>query len=274
MKRITWILIPSALILAGGLLSGCASTKDEVVQPAPQLMKVEEQKEDENVRQWREKAAMAIQAARAAVKQAASMDALKPETDQLMERAQRAYDNKDYENAVSYASQAKQQAEDSINQAYLQRARKLLDEINASKSLLSTEQETLLGAAEMAYSNREGKRAFDMASTLAAQLEVIKAEMKKKPASQPASYEVVRGDSLWKISGKAQIYGNSYQWPLIYKANRDKVKDADLIYPRQVLKINREATRGQIDAAVRHARTRGAWSLGVVEESDRDYLAR
>jgi hypothetical protein len=29
-----------------------------------------------------------------------------------------------------------------------------------------------------------------------------------------------------------------------------------------------------VDAAVRHAKTRGAWSLGVTEESDKAYLAQ
>jgi len=88
------------------------------------------------------------------------------------------------------------------------------------------------------------------------------------------SYEVVRGDNLWNISGKGEIYGNPYQWPLIYKANRDKIKDADLIYPGQAFDIDRSASGSDIEAAIHHAKTRGAWSLGVVEESDKAYLAR
>lgn len=88
------------------------------------------------------------------------------------------------------------------------------------------------------------------------------------------SYSVVGGDNLWNISGKEQVYGNSYQWPLIYKNNRDKIKDADLIYPGQVFDIDQNSSSSEIDAAVNHAKTRGAWSVGDVEESDRDYLAR
>jgi nucleoid-associated protein YgaU len=88
------------------------------------------------------------------------------------------------------------------------------------------------------------------------------------------SYNVVRGDHLWGISSKPTIYGNPYQWPLIFKANRDKIKDADLIYPGQVFTINRNASQGDIDAAVKHAKTRGAWSLGKVEASDTRYLAQ
>lgn len=95
----------------------------------------------------------------------------------------------------------------------------------------------------------------------------------KKPVEMD-SYTVQRGDSLWRISGKSEIYGNPYQWPLIYKANRDKIRDADLIFPGQNLSIDRAASAADVDAAISHARTRGAWTLGVVEASDQAYLAR
>lgn len=99
-------------------------------------------------------------------------------------------------------------------------------------------------------------------------------EKKAAPPPTTMAYTVVRGDHLWGISAKPAIYGNPYQWPLIYKANRDKIKDADLIYPGQVFTIEKNPAQGEIDAAVKHAKTRGAWSLGVVEESDKAYLAR
>ena len=88
-----------------------------------------------------------------------------------------------------------------------------------------------------------------------------------------AEYTVVKGDNLWDISGKDTIYGNPYQWPLIYKANADQIKDADLIFPGQVFEIP-NASASEIDAAIQHAKTRGAWSIGVVEESDKQYLAQ
>jgi nucleoid-associated protein YgaU len=97
---------------------------------------------------------------------------------------------------------------------------------------------------------------------------------KKVEAAANGTYSVVRGDHLWGISSKSIIYGNPYQWPLIYKANRDKIKDADLIQPGQVFNISRNASAADVDAAVRHAKTRGAWKLGVTEESDKQYLAR
>jgi nucleoid-associated protein YgaU len=56
---------------------------------------------------------------------------------------------------------------------------------------------------------------------------------------QPAviSYTVVKGDHLWGIAGKSAHYGNSFAWPVIYQANRDQIKNPDLIYPDQVFKV-------------------------------------
>ncbi len=53
-------------------------------------------------------------------------------------------------------------------------------------------------------------------------------------------YTVMRGDYLWKIAGKSDIYGDPYQWVRIYSYNRDQIKDPDLIYPDQIFKIQRE----------------------------------
>lgn len=95
----------------------------------------------------------------------------------------------------------------------------------------------------------------------------------KAVSTMPANYEVQHGDNLWAIASQPRIYGNPYAWPLIYKANSAKIKDADLIYPGQNFDINRNASAADVDAAVHHAKTRGAWKLGVVEKSDKDYLA-
>lgn len=51
------------------------------------------------------------------------------------------------------------------------------------------------------------------------------------------SYKVVKGDHLWGIARKKEHYGNGFAWPVIYKANRDKIKNPDLIYPDQVFQV-------------------------------------
>jgi hypothetical protein len=53
-------------------------------------------------------------------------------------------------------------------------------------------------------------------------------------------YTVANHDTLWGIAGKSDIYGDNFQWPLIFKANRDSIKDPDLIYPKQDFMIEKE----------------------------------
>ena len=78
---------------------------------------------------------------------------------------------------------------------------------------------------------------------------------------------VATGESLWSISGLSAIYNDPFRWPLIYARNKD-IQDADLIYPGQELTIRRDLTRDDIDAAVMHAKNRGAWSMNEIEETD------
>ena len=85
-------------------------------------------------------------------------------------------------------------------------------------------------------------------------------------------YEVESGDSLWAISGQDFVYGDPYQWPLIYRSNTSIIEDADLIYPGQWLEFDPNPGSADIERAVNHAKTRGAWALGAVEASDIDYI--
>lgn len=56
--------------------------------------------------------------------------------------------------------------------------------------------------------------------------------------SAAESYTVVKGDSLSKIAKR--VYGKASMWKQIFEANRDKIENADLIYPGQVLRIPKQ----------------------------------
>ncbi len=47
----------------------------------------------------------------------------------------------------------------------------------------------------------------------------------------------VPSDCLWRIAGYKEHYGNARLWPRIYKANKAKIKNPDLIYPKQAFDI-------------------------------------
>lgn len=53
------------------------------------------------------------------------------------------------------------------------------------------------------------------------------------------SYKVIRGDNLWKISGKEKIYNDPLQWLKIYSANREQISNPDVIEIDQVFVIPR-----------------------------------
>ena len=54
---------------------------------------------------------------------------------------------------------------------------------------------------------------------------------------QYGRYTVVEGDWLCTIAAKRNIYNKCAKWPMIYEANKDKIKDPNLIYPDWVLFI-------------------------------------
>ena len=54
-------------------------------------------------------------------------------------------------------------------------------------------------------------------------------------APEPKTYTVAAGDSLSKIA--KSVYGDAKQWRRIFEANRDQIKNPDLIHPGQILKI-------------------------------------
>jgi nucleoid-associated protein YgaU len=60
------------------------------------------------------------------------------------------------------------------------------------------------------------------------------------PTPEPAdqTYTIVSGDSLSKIA--KHFYGDANKWRQIYEANRDIIKDPDMIHPGQTIKIPTE----------------------------------
>ena len=68
------------------------------------------------------------------------------------------------------------------------------------------------------------------------------------------SYTVTDGENLFAIAGRRKVYGDSLLWPLIYKANRDQIKDPQQIYPGQLLTIPRDISEQEMEQARTTAR--------------------
>ncbi|MCE2503782.1 MAG: LysM peptidoglycan-binding domain-containing protein [Chlorobi bacterium] len=44
-------------------------------------------------------------------------------------------------------------------------------------------------------------------------------------------------DCLWNIAAKDDIYSDAFMWPKIWQENTDQIRNPDLIFPGQVLRI-------------------------------------
>ena len=59
------------------------------------------------------------------------------------------------------------------------------------------------------------------------------------PAEAGGSRVISRGDSLWALSRLA--YGDGSRYAVIFKANRDKIHNPNLIYPGQTFVVPQKA---------------------------------
>jgi nucleoid-associated protein YgaU len=69
----------------------------------------------------------------------------------------------------------------------------------------------------------------------------------------PARYTVHRGETLPQIAGRSEIYNQASLWPIIYRANRDQIRDPKHLWPGQVLKIPRNFSRDEANEAKRYS---------------------
>ncbi|SNR77746.1 LysM peptidoglycan-binding domain-containing protein [Desulfurobacterium atlanticum] len=151
---------------------------------------------------------------------------------------------------------------------------KALEEYNKLKAQLEKEEQELamLKAKEADLLRRynllsqevaELKKEIEYRKQLEAKIAALKAKLKKAESkveklrrafmALPKSYRVVKGDTLWGIASKSYIYNDPWQWPLIYKANRDQIKNPHLIYPNQVFAIPRNITAEKVIEARKEA---------------------
>jgi nucleoid-associated protein YgaU len=74
---------------------------------------------------------------------------------------------------------------------------------------------------------------------------------------QVTSHTVRRGETLPQIASRPELYNDVALWPLIYRANRDQIRDPYQLWPGQVLKIPRNFSRDEALEARRQAHRRG-----------------
>lgn len=117
---------------------------------------------------------------------------------------------------------------------------------------------------ERAEAEAAAARAAAEAKAAARKAEAEQAEARRrterarfeKEHSLPSRHTVKRGETLPQIAALAEVYGDASLWPLLYRANRDQIRDPRVLWPGQQLKIPRNLDKNDINEARRFSSER------------------
>ncbi|MCB1173140.1 MAG: peptidoglycan-binding protein LysM [Leptospiraceae bacterium] len=93
---------------------------------------------------------------------------------------------------------------------------------------------TLSGSCDSAATR---EKAILLAGNLQGVTEVVADDLQPSETTDSDYYIIKKGDTLSKIAG--EYYGDVMKYPVIFEANREVIKNADLIYPGQKIRIPR-----------------------------------
>lgn len=78
-------------------------------------------------------------------------------------------------------------------------------------------------------------------------------KIRETPVVLPNTYTVRRGETLPQISARTEIYNDSTLWPIIYRANRDQIRDPKRLWPGQIFVIPRNFSQIEAHEARRYS---------------------
>ncbi|KAB0669866.1 LysM peptidoglycan-binding domain-containing protein [Oryzomonas sagensis] len=121
----------------------------------------------------------------------------------------------------------------------------------AAERAARAEEERLQREAAQAEARLQERNRLKAAAEAAAAR--AKAASKEPPVALPSTYTVRRGETLPQIAGRTEIYNDVSLWPLIYRANRDQIRDPKRLWPGQVLTIPRHFSHDDAVEARRYS---------------------
>ncbi|HUH66424.1 MAG TPA: LysM peptidoglycan-binding domain-containing protein [Syntrophales bacterium] len=99
------------------------------------------------------------------------------------------------------------------------------------------QKEATAGSQKVAPESQAGAKAAPAGEAVTGE---AKAKARGKAAAgKLETYVVKKGDCLWTIAKKKSVYNDPFLWPLVFEANKDKIKNPNRIYPGQKLQIPR-----------------------------------
>lgn len=192
-------------------------------------------------------AADAKNAMKAAVADVSRAKKLSPKwngADAMLKEAQASMSIGQYAAAEDLAKHVSAQAEGVENTYFVRNARQSFRQA-AEFSRMTEDQYQRLRLAELSILRSEGRRAATLLKGLLAEMRAAK-----------MMYTVVSGDTLWRISGKAEVYGNPLLWPLIYKSNHKIIPTPESLKIGQELTVRTNPLLDEVRGAVDFARER------------------
>lgn len=117
------------------------------------------------------------------------------------------------------------------------------------------EERLMIQAAEAEVRLREQERLKAVQEQQAAAAAAAKREASARDLTviQTSVHTVRRGETLPQIAARSEIYNDASLWPLIYRANRDQIRNPTQLWPGQALKIPRHFSRDEAIEAKRYS---------------------
>lgn len=123
----------------------------------------------------------------------------------------------------------------------------------AQQLAAKAEEERLMREAVEAEQRLRDQERFQAEEAAKAAATLQKKPVPKEPQQLPSQYTVRRGETLPQIAGRSEIYNDSSLWPLIYRSNRDQIRDPKRLWPGQVLSIPRHFSHDDVLEARRYS---------------------
>lgn len=175
------------------------------------------------------------------------------DADPELSLAQEAFRRSDWSGTSLHADEAQAITDAALSDHYMRLAEAELVKTHAFTGLDESEL-VLMREAEETLVAGNGRLAYGRLRTLNARL-----------ATGRKSYTVKRGDSLWIISGRPEVYANPWLWPLIWHANTSVIPNPKRLLAGQLLELPQHPTVQDVANAIDVARGKPGATLQIGE---------
>lgn len=171
-----------------------------------------------------------------------------------LEAGDRLLRHHDVEEAERFYLLALRKAELVERQIEGDRIRQEAQRLRAIEELREAEKQRALEERKRKQVEQQEKEAREVRKKAEKIMPVKEKEREARPL--PLYHTVKRGETLPQISAQPEVYSDASLWPIIYRSNRDQIRDPRRIWPGQVLRIPRNVGRDDIAEARRYAQER------------------